>query len=63
MDIAWDVTPADLEAICREAALDAIRDTIRGGGTDAIPDDTPLHITRKHCENAVAVWAARTHIL
>ena len=54
---------ADLEAICREAALDAIRDTVRGGGADVISDNTPLYITKKHCEKAIAVWAARTHIL
>jgi SpoVK/Ycf46/Vps4 family AAA+-type ATPase len=62
-DAAEGAVGVDLEALCREAALDAIHDTIRAGGADSIHDDTPLYITRKHCEKALTIWAARTHII
>lgn len=53
---------ADLEAICRAAALEAIRDIIQISPETAEPDDSGLSITMAHFERALATWAARTRL-
>jgi len=52
---------ADLETICRTAALEAIRDAIQASPETAEPDDSALSITMAHFAKALATWAERTH--
>jgi len=53
---------ADLEAICREAALDAVREAILTSPETANVDDLAVCIGADHFDRALAIWGARTHI-
>jgi transitional endoplasmic reticulum ATPase len=52
---------ADLEGICQEASLHAIREVVEHSANDEAAD-MPLTITMGHFEKALAEWAARARL-
>ena len=52
---------ADLEGICQEASLHAIREVIQHAA-NAAAAEMPLTITMGHFEKALAEWAARARL-
>jgi len=52
---------ADLEGICQEASLHAIREVVQHSANDAAAD-MPLTITMGHFEKALAEWEARARL-
>jgi len=44
---------ADIQAVCKRAALDSIREVVEGARPDTPPDDAKVLITRAHIERAL----------